>query len=521
LSLRFRRSPAWPEYRHLVVDAELGTLSLDFLKRVETMILKVIYRLKIFCCLAIGFIVFSFFTGCRQEPIVARVGDESISLREFQYYLLSKVGDVSAYSTPEQLHQFLQTYIDRKLKLMDAYESGLDEDGRMAARFDDYKRSAVLNYTLEKEVYEKAIPDSLVRSYYERLRYLVKLKQLFMPLDNKTTDSVHCRAVFDSLYQRVLAGQDLAGVHAEAADNRVTVAETGYLYWGSEGYGDDFYREIGALQRGKISAPIKSKRGWHLVQVLDKRSAYILTFAEVKSVLRYALIRFYERQMLAHYDRFLENLDNRYQIVFNDSNIAYVIEKIHAIRQIDATQVIGPQTAQSLTEEELARELFQFINMIYRISDFLAEKGIRHPAGIPFYDSVESLKQHIIELLPDEERIIEYGLEHNYDKTENVQLACDELLKQGMIEEIERLNVHSRLMKPTRKNLVAYYNENKSKYQDPGDPGEIREFKNVRSKVVLDFEQSQLDSLQQKWLRRLKDTYVVKIEKDVLEMMQL
>jgi hypothetical protein len=461
------------------------------------------------------------FSGCRQEPIVAYVGDEQVSLRDFQYYLLTSVGDMTRYATTRELKLYLHEFVEKKMKLREAYDEDLHNSETIEKRTDDLKKRAILNYTLEKEVYARAIPDSLVRAYYNRLCFMAKLRQVVVPCDGESEHSGSNRTLVDSMYKRVLAGEDFSVIHKVNGNNKVTFEETGYLYWGAEGYGDEFYQRISVLEKGEISPPVKSKRGWHLVQLLDKRNAYILTFDELRSVLRHQMIRFYEAPVHKHYSRFTEKLRKQQTIVFDDSNLSFIIGKIHEIRQIDATRVIGRETAQSLTTGELAKVLFRYNERTFTVSDFLSEKGIRHPAGIPIYDSVESLKKNIVEVLPDEERIITYGFEQKYDRTGQVRYTYQEYLEQEILGEAERINILSRLKKPTRQNLLDYYNGHKEEYLDKQDPESIKEFKHVRSKVVIDFRESQIDSLQNRWMRRLNSKYRVVIYEDVLYSMIL
>lgn len=74
--------------------------------------------------------------------------------------------------------------------------------------------------------------------------------------------------------QRVLAGQADFAALARANSQDASATQGGDLGWSNPGmFVPEFEAVLNALEPGQISAPLQSRFGWHLVQLLERRSA--------------------------------------------------------------------------------------------------------------------------------------------------------------------------------------------------------------------------------------------------------
>ena len=87
----------------------------------------------------------------------------------------------------------------------------------------------------------------------------------------------------DSLYQRVLAGDDFGKLATDYSDDKGTATRGGELPWfGTGRMVPEFEKAAFALKTiGDVSEPIQSAYGWHIIKLLDKRA--ILSFDEAKA----------------------------------------------------------------------------------------------------------------------------------------------------------------------------------------------------------------------------------------------
>lgn len=92
----------------------------------------------------------------------------------------------------------------------------------------------------------------------------------------RTNDMVSdddAKARLDQLRQRVEGGDDFAALARAHSDDGVSAAKGGDLGWISPGDLDQQFEEVmTGLAPGKISAPFRTQFGWHLVQVMERRT---------------------------------------------------------------------------------------------------------------------------------------------------------------------------------------------------------------------------------------------------------
>ena len=73
--------------------------------------------------------------------------------------------------------------------------------------------------------------------------------------------------------EQILKGKDFASLAERKSEELSTATKGGDLGWLTEkAVLPKFYKEMQALKNGELSQPFKTELGWHLIQVLDRRS---------------------------------------------------------------------------------------------------------------------------------------------------------------------------------------------------------------------------------------------------------
>jgi peptidyl-prolyl cis-trans isomerase SurA len=89
---------------------------------------------------------------------------------------------------------------------------------------------------------------------------------------NELQDDETVRQKLAKLRERILAGEDFAGLAATTSEDPSSAAEGGDLGWqGPKTFVPDFERVIDALEEDEISEPFKTQYGWHIAQLLGRR----------------------------------------------------------------------------------------------------------------------------------------------------------------------------------------------------------------------------------------------------------
>lgn len=90
---------------------------------------------------------------------------------------------------------------------------------------------------------------------------------------DELTDDEQARQTAGQLRERILAGADFAELAREYSDDRASGTRGGDLGWVEPGMMvPAFEQAMNALDPGEISEPVQSEFGWHLVEVLERRS---------------------------------------------------------------------------------------------------------------------------------------------------------------------------------------------------------------------------------------------------------
>jgi peptidyl-prolyl cis-trans isomerase SurA len=89
---------------------------------------------------------------------------------------------------------------------------------------------------------------------------------------NELADDATVRGKLLALRERILKGEEFAGIAQVASEDPGSAAEGGDLGWAGPGaFAAEFEQAISGLKDGEISEPFKTQFGWHIVQMLGHR----------------------------------------------------------------------------------------------------------------------------------------------------------------------------------------------------------------------------------------------------------
>jgi len=174
------------------------------------------------------------------DAVLLKVGSEVISKGEFEYYYKK--------SLKRDLHLFLQSFIDYKLKVLDAKERGLDTVGV---------------YRVQKEFYRQlASSEQAVEHFPVNGREWVKLSHVTFPLKQHAgeKEEQRMRQKADSLYVSLQNGAEWKQMGEE-----LPWMQTRFLL-------KEWQEQLLGLEQNQVSAPFYSPQGIHLIVWEAKRN---------------------------------------------------------------------------------------------------------------------------------------------------------------------------------------------------------------------------------------------------------
>lgn len=207
-----------------------------------------------------------------QNKIVLTVEDENVTVEDFEAIFRKNNRD-SAVS-PESLDEYMELFIDFKLKVREAKEMGMDTNQAFIKELDGYRKQLARPYLTDSEML-----DGLIKEAYERKKTEVRASHILVMVDPgaSPTDTIKAWDKIMKLRKRIVEGkEDFETVaRSKSGSEDPSVADNG----GDLGYFSVFqmvypFEEAAyTMNVGEVSMPIRTRYGYHLVKVTDRRKA--------------------------------------------------------------------------------------------------------------------------------------------------------------------------------------------------------------------------------------------------------
>ncbi len=201
------------------------------------------------------------------------VDGEPVRVDEFTYIYSKTNGDRADFSRPS-LEEYLDLYIKFRLKVHKAKELQLDTIPTLKKELDGYRRQLADSYLVNKRVTNR-----LLREAYERKKQDVALRHILFKLDPNASAEEESAAYEKALaaYELIRSGkQSFESMAKTASEDEGTKEQGGYIGFQTALFPPGFYPlETAAytLPVGQVSEPIRTRAGFHLVQVDERRPA--------------------------------------------------------------------------------------------------------------------------------------------------------------------------------------------------------------------------------------------------------
>lgn len=222
-------------------------------------------------------VVLSFLVACALNPVLAQdknatvltVDGEPTSLEEFENIFRKNNRD-SAISQ-QSLDEYMELFINFKLKVKEAREAGLDTVKKFITELDGYRNQLARPYLTDTDKL-----NDLMREAYQNQTQEVRAMHILIKADANATPADTLKAFNKTMAirERLMKGEDFASL-AKAVSEDPSAKDNG----GDLGYFTAFQMvypfEKAAYDTkvGEVSMPVRTRYGYHLIKVVDKRSA--------------------------------------------------------------------------------------------------------------------------------------------------------------------------------------------------------------------------------------------------------
>lgn len=412
----------------------------------------------------LSFIVFAMIAGliiggcAKKSKPVAKIGNIVVTADEF------KQGFIARYRTEENAQkqsfkertEFLNTIIDKKLKIADAYAKGLDKnEDIMKTGQEAQERVAVQQKLFETEIIDKIITEEAVKDYYGKMGEEIQARHILVkstPTDSVMMETTKVKA--DSIYDLLMAGGDFAQLAEALSDDKSNSAKGGDLGW--FGWGrmvDEFQQTAFAMKKDEISKPVASPFGWHIIQLVDRRKTDLKPFAEEKDRLKEEMKRTKWTEIRTAADEYLKSLKEEKGLVYKDDEINKLFERVKA-----STAPQNESLFSDFTEEDKKMVVADWSGGEVTVTDLdskIGGQGASIATAEVFHDVIDGIV--IPQILADKAKDI--GV---YTCKEALE-AAKEARENRMMMDVEKLAVDDKI-NTDDVTLKAYYEANLDKY---------------------------------------------------------
>lgn len=205
------------------------------------------------------------------QEVLFTVGNQSITTEEFKAVYEKNKG-VGAALDPKTPEQYLELYVNFKLKIAEAYAQQRDTATGFKNEFGGYRAQLAKPYLSDQGAKEE-----LIKQAFSRMQEEVRAAHIMIALEANAlpSDTLKAYKQLVELRKSILSGKTK---FENAA--RETSADT----WSAKNGGDlgfftvfnmvyPFESAAYELEVGELSMPVRSQYGYHLVKLLERRSA--------------------------------------------------------------------------------------------------------------------------------------------------------------------------------------------------------------------------------------------------------
>lgn len=204
----------------------------------------------------------------KSDIVVAEFGRHTITLDEFEDAYAKSVGGVEAAADDslQQYEDFLDLYINFRMKLRDAEVRAYPADEELIKEFEEYKKNIGRTFIVEKEVVEPAL-----KQMYERQKYELRASHILVR--NDTLSDSEAKSLAQDIINRINNGEDFEKLnHIYSADQSSKQRGGDIYYFTSGDVVPEFEDAIYNTTVGEVyPEPVKTRYGYHVAKVTEKR----------------------------------------------------------------------------------------------------------------------------------------------------------------------------------------------------------------------------------------------------------
>ncbi len=204
------------------------------------------------------------------DQILLTVGNEKIPASEFiRIYL--KNNQVANTIDSKSVEEYLNLFVNFKLKVADALNSKLDTLSSFKSELASFKKQLARPYMVDRETEQR-----LINEAYDRMKYDVSASHILISVPEQATpaDTLKLYEKALAIRTRIVNGEPFEVVARATSDDHSVTNNNGLIgYFTVFQMVYPFESAVYSMKVGEISMPIRTPFGYHVIKLHDKRLA--------------------------------------------------------------------------------------------------------------------------------------------------------------------------------------------------------------------------------------------------------
>jgi peptidyl-prolyl cis-trans isomerase SurA len=206
----------------------------------------------------------------KNDQTLLTVGDEKIPASEFVRIYLKNNSAANAIDS-KSIEEYLNLFVNFKLKVVDALNSGLDTTSSFKSELAGFRKQLARPYMVDRETEQRLIGEA-----YERMKYDVSASHILIavPVQATPADTVKLYEKALAIRSRIINGEPFEVVARATSDDHSVTKNNGLIgYFTVFQMVYPFESAVYNMKVSEISMPVRTSFGYHIIKLHDKRLA--------------------------------------------------------------------------------------------------------------------------------------------------------------------------------------------------------------------------------------------------------
>jgi peptidyl-prolyl cis-trans isomerase C len=254
----------------------------------------------------------------KRGAILAKVDGQTVLADDVRLSIdmLPDAPRISLTHDKEALRRYVEEYAHKEMIYREALKKGIDKDPEVRRLVAAAEKTYIVQRMLDTTLADKAkVTDADLKKYFE------EHKDEFTAEDRLTLAHIQ----FDNLKaaeearSRLKRGEDFAALARALSTDALSRDKGGLLGTVERSKAPpEFSEALADMKKGDVSAPVKTRHGYHLVKLMDVEPGKLVAFEGVREPLRQFLAQEKQRKALEDY---IASLKKDYKVELNTAEI--------------------------------------------------------------------------------------------------------------------------------------------------------------------------------------------------------